>query len=212
MTADADIASCTADACTSPTLTGFACDTGYTGTVAAAACSFSDDDAVLSGCSLQCKVPATLPTGYTGLTADADISGCTAADCSSPTLGSLACDTGFVGTAAVAACSSSDDDAVLSGCSMQCKVPATVPTGYTGMTADADIASCTADACTSPTMTGFACDTGYTGTVAVAACSSSDNDAVISGCSVTATTTANPDDSALSVSVALATMIAMIMF
>merc|ERR1712117_277021 len=92
---------------------------------------------------------------WTGTAGDA-ISGCTTADCTSPTgLGDLACDTGnsFSGTATVTACSMSSNEAVLSGCSDSCVVPSSLPTGYTWSAgAGTDVTGCTSADCSSPTI------------------------------------------------------------
>jgi hypothetical protein len=210
-------------------LTGLACDTtgGYSGTADAAACTTSDANVVLSGCEVvptQCTYPAAAQTGYTFTPSD-PITDCSVGACTTPTI-TATCDTGanYEGTVGIVAVCTDDAPAVvLNGCLIptQCVVPSTVPAGYTGMVADANVVGCTDVDCSSPTMTDFACADGYEGTVAVAACSASDTSAVFSGCTevqttteapTDVTTTENTDDSALTVSVALAASIAMAMF
>lgn len=119
------------------------------------------------GCELACTVPADT-TGYDTTNASGGMGP------SAWTFTGVTCASTHVGTATATACSSAGQDYSLSGCNAKCVAPTTT-TGYVGSeTGDADMDNFT--------VTGYTCDTGYSGTAAATACDAYGGEYTLSGC------------------------------
>ena len=142
------------------------CASGYVGTALVTACSSDGEAYTLSGCEKEkiCSAPADA-TGY-------DVTETVLSESRFDV--TVKCSSGYVGTAAVAACPADAEPYTLSGCKKDklCFAPADA-TGYTVTenTLSESRFDVTAE-----------CADGYFGTAAVAACSSDGNPYSLSGC------------------------------
>merc|ERR1719270_1954810 len=71
-----------------------------------------------------------------------------------------------------------------------CTLPASAPTGYSFATSTS-LGGCTSTSCSSPTITGVSCASGYSGTVTTTACSTSSNIVTLTGCAPSCTMVAD---------------------
>ena len=154
--------------------TGIACATGYAGTAASAVCA-ADGAYTVSGCTeVTCTQPATASYDFSGVTEV--LSGATFS------VSSLACATGYDGTAAAAVCAA-DGAYTVSGCSaIVCTEPASID-GYTVTNNQLDV--------TQTFSVIAACAANYESTgagPAAAACTAS-GAYVLSGCQLIVCTT-----------------------
>merc|ERR1719270_1769069 len=69
-----------------------------------------------------------------------------------------------------------------------CTLPASAPTGYSFATSTS-LGGCTSTSCSSPTITGVSCASGYSGTVTTTKCSTSSDIVTLTGCAPAVTCT-----------------------
>ena len=142
------------------------CATGYVGTAAVAACSADGQAYTLSGCEKDklCVAPSDV-TGY-------DVTEVALLESKFDV--TVKCAAGYLGTAAVAACSADGEAYTLSGCEKDklCNAPSDA-TGY--MVTEVALAGSKFDVTAE-------CAAGYMGTAAVAACAADGQAYTLSGC------------------------------